>query len=172
MGEQFQLSEALCFGQLPKLLELESPEEKIQFLTAYANTYVKEEIWGEQLVKKLVPFRRFLEVAAQSNGKIINIAHIARDVGVDDKTVQSYFSILEDTLLGFLLEPFHHSFLTECLGQRSSVYAFKGRNVFLIQPIPEGFIRLPMRCLFDITRNNQSSNVNFGGFKCRCQFLF
>ena len=77
---------------------------------AYAYTYLKEEIAAEQLVRRLDPFRRFLEVAAQCNGKIINYSQISRDVGVDDKTVQEYFSTLEDTLIGFFLEPFLHSF--------------------------------------------------------------
>lgn len=83
---------------------------KSAFLRAYADTYLKEEIWNEQVIRKLNPFRRFLEVAAQSNGKIISYANIARDVGVDDKTIKEYFVILEDTMIGFFLEPFHHSF--------------------------------------------------------------
>jgi predicted AAA+ superfamily ATPase len=49
-------------------------------------------------------------VAAQRNDKIINYSKIARDVGVDDKSVKNYFTILEDTLLGFMLEPYHRSF--------------------------------------------------------------
>jgi predicted AAA+ superfamily ATPase len=110
LDDKFDLLKTLQFGTLPKLFELKNDDERSEFLIAYAHTYVKEEIFAEQLVKLLDPFRRFLEVAAQSNGKIINIANISRDVGVDDKTVQSYFSILEDTLVGFMLEPFHHSF--------------------------------------------------------------
>ena len=62
------------------------------------------------MIRKLQPFRRFLEVAAQCNGKIINYANIARDVGVDGKTIKEYFFILEDTMIGFFLEPFHNSF--------------------------------------------------------------
>ena len=77
----------------------------MNFLNAYAHTYLKEEIWDEHIIQKLDPFRHFLEVAAQCNGKIINYANIARDVGVDDKTIKSYYSILEDTLIGFFLEP-------------------------------------------------------------------
>ena len=72
-------------------------------------TYLKEEIAAEQVVRKIDAFRGFLEVAAQSNAKLINASKIARDVGVDTKTVQTYFSILEDTHLGFVLEQFHLS---------------------------------------------------------------
>ncbi len=107
---RFQLETALQWGMLPRILTLSTAHEKIKFLQAYTLTYLKEEVWSEQLVRKIEPFRRFLEVAAQSNGKIINCNKIARDVGADDKTVRNYFTILEDTLLGFMLEPFHHSF--------------------------------------------------------------
>jgi predicted AAA+ superfamily ATPase len=109
LADGFDLDSALQFGTLPGLLKFDSREEKNSFLRAYALTYLKEEIWGEQTVRKLDPFRKFIEIAAQCNGKILNFTHIARDVGVDTKTVQSYFQILEDTLVGFMLEPYHRS---------------------------------------------------------------
>lgn len=110
LGEKFDLQSTLLFGMLPGIFNFKTKQDKQQFLQAYTLTYLKEEIWAEQLVKNLDPFRRFLEVAAQSNGKIINYANIARDVGADDKTVKNYFSILEDTLLAFLIESYQHSF--------------------------------------------------------------
>lgn len=108
--EKFDLEKALQWGTLPKIFSLDDDREKSDFLRSYADTYLKEEIWNEQVIRKLQPFRRFLEVAAQCNGKIINYANIARDVGVDDKTIKEYFLILEDTMIGFFLEPFHNSF--------------------------------------------------------------
>lgn len=96
------------WGTLPRVIN-DSPEERDDDLRAYALTYLKEEIIVEQLVRNLDPFRKFLQVAAQANGKIINFSNIARDIGVDVKTIQSYFSILEDTLLGFYLESWHTS---------------------------------------------------------------
>ena len=109
LGASFDLEAALVFGTLPGLLELQNPEEKADFLRAYALTYLKEEVWGEHLVRNLDPFRAFVEIAAQCNGELINYSRIARDVGVDTKTVQSYFQILEDTLVSYTLEPFHRS---------------------------------------------------------------
>jgi predicted AAA+ superfamily ATPase len=110
LKDRFVLEEALQWGTLPKIFSLEETSEKTEFLRAYADTYLKEEIWNEQVIRKLNPFRRFLEVAAQCNGKLINYANIAEDVGVDDKTVKEYFFILEDTMMGFFLEPYHNSF--------------------------------------------------------------
>ena len=105
----FDLNSALHWGTLPRLFSLQDDKDKQAYLRAYALTYLKEEIVAEQIIRKLDPFRNFLEIAAQSNGKIINYTNIAKDVGVDTKTVISYFSILEDTLIGFILPPFNRS---------------------------------------------------------------
>lgn len=109
LSDDFSLSQALTWGTLPKVTLLGSSREKSAFLRAYANTYLKEEIWAEHLIDKLEPFRKFLPICAQMSGEILNYAAIARDVGVQDKTIRSYYQILEDTLLGFYLEPYHHS---------------------------------------------------------------
>lgn len=109
LQDSFNLNYALHWGTLPRLFSLQDDKDKQAYLRAYALTYLKEEIVAEQIIRKLDPFRNFLEIAAQSNGKIINYTNISKDVGVDTKTVISYFSILEDTLIGFILPPFHRS---------------------------------------------------------------
>ncbi len=106
----FDLKKALEWGMLPKIQYSKTKKLKMKFLQSYSQTYLKEEIWNEHIIRKLNPFRKFLEVAAQMNGKIINYSKIAADVGVDDKTVKNYYSVLEDTLVGFHLETFHNSF--------------------------------------------------------------
>lgn len=109
LGDAFSLHKALSYGLLPKIYHYTEEQDCMSFLGSYAHTYLKEEVWAEHWIKKLEPFRKFLEVAAQMNGKIINFHRIALDVGVDDKTVKEYFSILEDTLIGFCLDGFHSS---------------------------------------------------------------
>ncbi|MFC1596310.1 ATP-binding protein [Candidatus Margulisiibacteriota bacterium] len=109
MGNKFNLDTALNWGLLPQISHFSQDNERAEFLRAYGLTYLKEEVWGEQLVKNMDPFRNFLEIAAQSNTEIINYTNIARDIGIDTKTVQSYFEILADTLLGCYLEPYHKS---------------------------------------------------------------
>ena len=105
----FDLEDALHWGTLPTIYSLDSTQDRQAYLRAYALTYLREEIVAEQLVRRLDPFRRFLEVAAQTNGMILNCANVARDVGADPKTVSTYFDILEDTLVGILLPAFHRS---------------------------------------------------------------
>jgi predicted AAA+ superfamily ATPase len=105
----FDLQTALEYGALPEVWNLKDKETIVRYLEAYSRTYLKEEIWNEQIIRKLEPFSYFLEVAAQMNGRVLNFSKVGRDVGVDTKTVQSYFQILEDTLLGYFLPSFHRS---------------------------------------------------------------
>ncbi len=97
-----QLDRYLRYGGLPHVYQSESPEEE---LDAYVQTYLKEEILAEGLIRKLPPFSRFLKVAALSNGRQLNFAQIGSDSQVSASTIREYYSILEDTLIGFLLEP-------------------------------------------------------------------
>ena len=117
LGSDFDLDKALNWGTLPEIMQFSTDEDRRELLSAYAHTYLREEVWEEQYIRTLVPFRKFLEVAAQSNGKIINFSNIAREVGVDDKTVKAYFEILEDTLIGFYLEPHHNSIRKQVSGK-------------------------------------------------------
>lgn len=112
LGAQFSLEAALAWGTLPRLFAFENEADKREFL----RTYLKEEITAEQVVRRLDPFRRFLVVAALMSGQIINYSKIARDVGASTPSVQTYFQILDDTLVGFLLEPFHESIRKRLLG--------------------------------------------------------
>jgi predicted AAA+ superfamily ATPase len=109
LGSEFQLQTALETGSLPEAYTAESPEVRNAFLRSYVLNYISTEIQAEQWVKNLPPFRKFLEIAGQMNGKILNYSNIARDIGVDPNTVQSYFEILEDTLIGFRLPGFSRS---------------------------------------------------------------
>lgn len=108
LASDYSLSSALQWGSLPKLLSL-SDKDKSDYLRSYVVTYVKEEIVAEQVLRKIEPFQAFLECSAAQDGKIVNSTNIARDVGVDPKTVQSYYSVLEDTWMGFSLPAFHKS---------------------------------------------------------------
>ncbi len=108
MGEKFELKKALEYGGLPDAF-LASPSDAREYLNSYVATYLQKEIQQEQWVKKLEPFRKFLAIAAQMNGKIVNKANIAKQVGVDPSTVGNYFEILEDTLIGFILPSYSKS---------------------------------------------------------------
>jgi predicted AAA+ superfamily ATPase len=99
----FSLEQALNRGLLPRHYQNASPRRLIQ---AYVGDYLKEEIAAEALTRNIPAFSRFLEVAALSNGEIINFNNIASECGVSAPTVKGYYEILEDTLIGRFLPAF------------------------------------------------------------------
>ncbi len=112
MGSRFHLSRALEYGTLPKFAELaveQETEEVKSLLRSYYTTYLKEEIQAEALTRNVGAFQRFLSVAAQSNGQVIEFQNISRECSVPASTVKEYFAILEDTLIGEFLWPWGRS---------------------------------------------------------------
>jgi len=101
--DRFVLAERLQHGMLPPMLFSDDPA---QDLKDYCGEYLREEVQSEGLVRNLPSFTRFLELAAFNNAELLNYSTVARDCGVSAKTVAEYYQILEDTLLGFHLEPF------------------------------------------------------------------
>jgi predicted AAA+ superfamily ATPase len=95
----FQIEDILKYGTLPSVRNLPKIVDKIDYLDSYVTTYLREEIAQEALTRNLESFVRFLEVAALMNAQTLNISNISRDVGVARTTVDSYFSILVDTLI-------------------------------------------------------------------------
>jgi len=123
LGDSFDLEKHLRFGGLPHVWNVAEDIDRILFLRSYVSTYLKEEIAEEQHVRKLEPFAKFLQVAAQMSGHILNYTAVAKDVGVSDQTVKTYFQILEETLLGFTLPAFHRS-IRKSLGKTPKFYLF------------------------------------------------
>ena len=100
LGGRFDLTRALNQGLLPSIYLSDEPEEDLK---AYVGTYLKEEIAAEGLTRNIPAFSRFLEVAAVSNGQLLNYANISNDAQVARSTVQEYFQILKDTLIAYEL---------------------------------------------------------------------
>ncbi len=101
LGERFDLSKALEWGLLPVVWSDLSLAPDI--LSSYLDTYLREEIREEGAVRKLAPFLRFLAVAGQVHGQVLNLQNIAREVAVPRSSVEGYFSLLFDTLLAHQL---------------------------------------------------------------------
>lgn len=95
-----------------------------RMLNAYIEDYLIQEIQTEGFVRNLQHFARFLEAAAFSNGQLLNYTNIARDCGIDSKTVKEYFYLLEDTLIGTHIYPFTKINSREVLTQTPKFYFF------------------------------------------------
>ena len=116
----FDLHRALNNGMLPRHYLAADPSKRIQ---SYIGDHLQQEIVEEAIVRQLDAFTRFLQVAALSNTEIVNYTNIAQDCGVSAKTVKEYFSILEETMLGFYL-PAYTKVIKRKLIQSPKFYYF------------------------------------------------
>lgn len=118
----FVIEDVLRFGSLPSVYG-KSDKEKIDLLMAYTNIYLREEIQSEGIVRNLGGFSRFLDIAASQFGELVSFSNIGRECGLPTRTVQSYYEILEDTLIGFRLDPWRKS-LRKRLSGHPKFYLF------------------------------------------------
>ena len=115
------LLRALNHGMIPNHY-LEDQYQKS--LKAYTTDYLKEEVFAEGLTRNIPAFSRFFEAVGYSHGELTNFSNIARECGVDSKTVKEYYQILEDTLLGTMIAPFKRRQSRQVISQTPKFYLF------------------------------------------------
>lgn len=93
-------------------------------LKAYIRDYLKEEVFDEGLTRNIPAFSRFFDAMGYSHGELTNYSNIARDCGVDSKTVKEYYQILVDTLLGQMVEPFKRRQNRQIISRTPKFYLF------------------------------------------------
>jgi predicted AAA+ superfamily ATPase len=93
-------------------------------LRAYITDYLKEEVFAEGLTRNIPAFSRFFDAMGYSHGELTNFSNIARECGVDSKTVKEYYQILEDTLLGTMIAPFKRRQSRQVISQTPKFYLF------------------------------------------------
>lgn len=118
----FDLLRALKHGLIPRHYLAKSHLE--DHLQAYVDIYLTDEIRNEGLARNLSGFARFLDVAGLSNGEMINFQNIARDCGIDRNTVQGYYQILIDTLLGYFIYPYNKKIKRDLVVAKPKFYFF------------------------------------------------
>ena len=99
-------------------------EDYYKSLQAYVRDYLKEEVFDEGLTRNIPAFSRFFDAMGYSHGELTNYANIARDCGVDAKTVKEYYQILVDTLLGTMIEPYKKRQERQVITKASKFYLF------------------------------------------------
>lgn len=115
------LLRALNHGLVPSHYLTSAYERSLQ---AYVVDYLKEEVFDEGLTRNVAAFSRFFEAVGYSHGDLTNYANIARDCGVDAKTVKGYYQILVDTLLGTFVPPWKKRQERQVIGKAPKFYLF------------------------------------------------
>ena len=119
--DDVDLLRALNQGLVPSHYLQEDYQKSLQ---AYVRDYLKEEVFDAGLTRNLPAFSRFFDAMGFSHGELVNYSNIARDCGVDSKTVREYYQILVDTLVGRFLLPFKRRQSRQVIGATPKFYLF------------------------------------------------
>ncbi|MFY7733638.1 MAG: ATP-binding protein [Bacteroidia bacterium] len=101
------LNKLILNGGYPRLYDKKiSPPD---FYPNYLLTYVERDVRQIKNIANLSLFQRFLKICATRVGQEINYTSIGNDTGVDQKTIMSWFGILEASFIAFRLQPFYNN---------------------------------------------------------------
>lgn len=121
--KRVDLLRVLNHGMIP-LHYLQNDNDCQRSLKAYVQDYLKEEVFAEGLTRNIPAFSRFFDAFGYSHGELTNYTNMARECGVDSKTVKEYYQILVDTLLATRVEPFKRRQSRQVITRASKYYLF------------------------------------------------
>ncbi len=113
LGSQFDLDRALTVGMLP---EIYLNDYGADLISGYIDTYLREEIQAEALARNMGSYSRFLDLAAEVSGTIVNYSQLASDSEIPKETLRRYYDILTDTLIVYRMRGF-----TDIKGNRKAL---------------------------------------------------
>ncbi|WP_460686430.1 ATP-binding protein [Niabella aquatica] len=79
------------------------------WMNSYIQTYVQRDVRLLKNISNMATFSRFLYLCANYAGQVLNRDELARQVGVDTKTILSWLGVLESSYIVFLLQPWYNN---------------------------------------------------------------
>jgi uncharacterized protein len=80
------------------------------FYANYLQTYLERDVRQVTNVKDLTKFQQFVQLLAGRTGQLLNQQNLALELGIDNKTVSAWLSVLEGSYLVYRLRPYHANF--------------------------------------------------------------
>lgn len=101
-------------GSMPELTQ--NPDFDWQmFYGAYVQTYIERDVRDLSEVGDIVKFAKFMTAVAASTGQLLNLASLARDVGISQPTADRWLSILVASNIVYLLQPFSNNVIKRAI---------------------------------------------------------
>ena len=95
-------------GSMPEMFD--NPDYDWQmFYGAYVRTYIERDVRDLTEIGDTIKFARFMTAAAASTGQLLNLASLARDVGISQPTAERWLSILVASNVVYLLQPYFNN---------------------------------------------------------------
>lgn len=107
-GKNYTLTELIFKGSYPEVHNKNRKPEN--WYPSYIKTYVERDVRQLKNIDNTSLFVKFLKICAGRIGQQLNVAAMSNDCGIDVKTVQSWLSVLEQSYVIKLVQPFYNNF--------------------------------------------------------------
>lgn len=84
--------------------------DPVQTYRDYLHTYIEKDVRQIQHIKDLSLFQNFIRLCAGRIGQVLNKGALGSELGVSDKTIESWLSLLEASYLIVRLRPYFENF--------------------------------------------------------------
>jgi len=91
-------------GSYPAKYERKIPPEL--YFEQYVATYLERDVRTLKNIGDLLQFRKFMGLVAGRVGQLINYSSLASDVGVSNKTIEEWISVMEASFIIYRLPPY------------------------------------------------------------------
>lgn len=136
LGSDFDLERVLAHGTLPGIYAEGEATTRENDLRSYVDTYLREEVQAEALVRNIGGYGRLLELVAAGSGRVSNVNALCRDAGLGYETVRRYIEVLEDTLVVFRVPAWSGSDRTSLVSHpKLFLFDLGVRNALLRRPL-------------------------------------
>ena len=119
-------------GQYPELYENKEKEWE-DFYSSYINTYIERDIADLINTNNILLFTKFMTCVAARTGNILVYSNIANEVGVDEKTIVAWISILVRSNIIYLLQPYCNSHLNRAIKSPKIYFRDTGLACYLMR---------------------------------------
>lgn len=79
------------------------------YYPSYVKTYLERDVRDLLNIKDMMLFMRFMKLCAARVGSLFNASELSSEVGVDNKTIASWLSVLQASYVVYLLPPYYEN---------------------------------------------------------------
>ena len=76
----------------------------------YLKTYIERDVRLLKNITNLDLFQKFIKLLAGRVGQLFNQSSLGNELGLDNKTINAWFTVLETSFIIYKLQPYHSSF--------------------------------------------------------------
>ncbi len=80
-----------------------------KWMNSYVQTYVQRDVRLLRNITNLASFTKFIYLCANAAGQILNRDELAKNTGVDTKTILAWLGLLENSYIIYLLQPWYNN---------------------------------------------------------------